>query len=308
MGFLQFLEGIRTPFFDAVFSLITHLGEETVFLAVAIIVFWCVDKFEGYYLMTVGFIGTILNQFLKMLFRIPRPWMENEKFTIVESARAEATGYSFPSGHTQSFVGTASSLVIWNKSKVLRGILIVLIILVPFSRMYLGVHTPLDVGVSFLIAIALALVIKPIIEKARNCPKVMYLLIGFMLLISLANLFFVEFYNFPKDIDVENYQSALKNAYKLLGCILGLPIVYGLDIKFINFKTEGRLSFQIFKAVVGITFVLAVKEGAKSVLNMFFGEAVFLNAIRYFFVVLVAGTIWPYIFTKLNEKIKGRAK
>ena len=105
MGFLKFLEGIRNPVLDVFFSLITHLGEETVFMAVAIIVFWCFSKKDGYYLLSVGFIGTVLNQFLKLLFRIPRPWVKDPTFTIVESARAEATGYSFPSGHTQSAIG-----------------------------------------------------------------------------------------------------------------------------------------------------------------------------------------------------------
>ncbi|MBP3388873.1 MAG: hypothetical protein J6K98_03260, partial [Clostridia bacterium] len=77
-------------------SLITRLGEETVFLAVAIAVFWCVNKYEGYYLMSVGLVGTVINQFMKIIFRIARPWVLDPEFTIVESAREAATGYSFP--------------------------------------------------------------------------------------------------------------------------------------------------------------------------------------------------------------------
>jgi hypothetical protein len=33
---------------------ITVLGEETVFLVLAIAVFWCVNKRQGYYMMTVA--------------------------------------------------------------------------------------------------------------------------------------------------------------------------------------------------------------------------------------------------------------
>ena len=105
MGFLRMLESIRTPFLDSFFSIVTHLGEETFFIVIGLVFFWCINKKDGYYLLSVGFIGTILNQFLKMLFRIPRPWVQDKNFTIVESARAEATGYSFPSGHTQSAIG-----------------------------------------------------------------------------------------------------------------------------------------------------------------------------------------------------------
>ena len=100
MEVLYWLEGIRSPFLDTFFSLITHLGSETLFLAIAIIVFWYFSKTKGYYLMTVGFFGTLINQFLKLLCRIPRPWVKDPNFTIVEAAREEATGYSFPSGHT----------------------------------------------------------------------------------------------------------------------------------------------------------------------------------------------------------------
>ena len=74
MKLLYLLESLRTPAGDWLMSGITHLGGETAFLAVAIFIFWCVDKHEGYYLLTVGFLGTVLNQFLKLLCRIPRPW------------------------------------------------------------------------------------------------------------------------------------------------------------------------------------------------------------------------------------------
>ena len=73
MEFLYFLEGIRNPVFDFIFSLITHLGEETLFLVLAIFVFWCVDKRGGYYVLMTGLIGTVVNQWLKLAFRIHRP-------------------------------------------------------------------------------------------------------------------------------------------------------------------------------------------------------------------------------------------
>ena len=64
MTFLYFLEKIRTPVLDLLFSIVTLFGEETVFMAVGMIVFWCVNKHKGYYLLSVGFVGTVINQFL----------------------------------------------------------------------------------------------------------------------------------------------------------------------------------------------------------------------------------------------------
>ena len=102
MKVLYWLESIRAPWLDAVMLAISQLGGEILFMAIVIALFWCMDKRKGYYLMTVGFFGIVANQFLKLVFRVSRPWIRDPEFTIVEGARAGATGYSFPSGHTQN--------------------------------------------------------------------------------------------------------------------------------------------------------------------------------------------------------------
>ena len=96
MEFLYFLEKIRSSLLNEIMLLITQLGEETAFLVVALVIFWCVDKRKGYFILAVGFIGTILNQFLKLWYRVPRPCVIYECFTIVEKAKTAASGYSFP--------------------------------------------------------------------------------------------------------------------------------------------------------------------------------------------------------------------
>lgn len=71
MGFLYLLESIRTPFLDTVMMFLTRLGEETAFLAVALVFFWCIDKRKGYYIMGVGLTGTLAAQFLKLTCGYP---------------------------------------------------------------------------------------------------------------------------------------------------------------------------------------------------------------------------------------------
>ena len=110
MACLYFLEDLRFPVLNDIMLLITTLGEETAFLVAAMIVFWCVDKRKGYYMMAVGFLGTLLNQFLKLTFQEPRPWVKDPNFTILEQAREAAAGFSFPSGHSASAVGTFGSI------------------------------------------------------------------------------------------------------------------------------------------------------------------------------------------------------
>lgn len=306
MSILYFLESIRNPFLDTVVSIITMLGEETFFMAIALIFFWCVDKFEGYYMLSVGFIGTMINQFLKMSFRIPRPWVKDPSFTIVETAREAASGYSFPSGHTQSSVGVFGSIMRFNKDIVLRIICGILCALVAFSRLYLGVHTPLDVGVSIVIAFILILVLYPFFVRCRSSPKAMYPLLLFMTVISLAFTLYVTLYKFPSEVyleqNVANLLSARKNAFTLLGCILGLDVIYPLDVKFINFSTKAVWYKQIIKILGGLALVLAVKELLRAPLEALLVNEYAARSARYFLIVLVAGALWPFIFSKFCKQ------
>lgn len=307
MSFLHWIESWRTPWLDRIMAAITELGGETFFILIALTVFWCINKKQGYYLLFVGFIGTVLNQFLKLWFRIPRPWVKDPDFTIVEAAREEATGYSFPSGHTQNAVGTFGGLARSSKNNWVRVVSIVILVLVSFSRMYLGVHTPLDVGVSFLIATTLVLVLYPLIQLIDRKPNVMYIALAVMLAIAAAFLLFVECYAFPADIDPHNYDSGLKNAYTLFGALVGMLVVYFVDSRYLSFQTQAPWWIQIIKLVLGFAGLLAIKSGLKALLLPLFNGHHVADAIRYMAIVLFAGIVWPLTFP-LFEKLAQKAK
>lgn len=296
MELLYFFESIRIPVLDAFFSLITHFGEETLFIIFGLAFFWCVNKKEGFYLLCVGLMGTIVNQFLKLYFRIPRPWVRDPQFTIVESARAEATGYSFPSGHTQTSVGVYGGVARWGGPMWLRILCTALCVLVPISRMYLGVHTPADVGVSVLIALLLIFMIHPIIHKEFDRPRSIHMLLTGMLLCSITLVLFVEGYPFPADTDMINLQGGTKNAYTMLGCTLGLIVIYEADRRWIRFETRAPLAVQLLKLIPGFVLLLALKALLKAPLYALTGGHYAADAVRYFLVVLFAGCLWPLTF------------
>ena len=299
MELLYWLESIRTPIGDTFFSLITHFGEETLFIIAGLLFFWCIDKMEGYFLLSVGLSGTVINQFLKLWFRIPRPWVKDPNFTIVESARAEATGYSFPSGHTQSSVGIFGGLARWNKILWLRGISIALCVLVPLSRLYLGVHTPLDVGVSIVIALALVFGLYPLIRNAQNSSKTMRLLLASMTVLAVAYVLFIEFYPFA-DVDPTNFASGAKNAYTMLGCMLGVWVTYEVDSRYTNFETKAVWWAQLLKLLLGFALIMGIRAGLKTPLYTLTGGHYFADGIRYFIMVLFAGCIWPLSFRRFS--------
>lgn len=303
MPILYFFEGIRTPLLDGFFSLVTHFGEETLFILFGLLLFWCVDKEEGYFLLCVGLLGTVLNQLLKLLFRIPRPWVRDPGFTIVESARAGATGYSFPSGHTQTSIGVYGAIARWTNRRAVRIACIALCVLVPLSRMYLGVHTPLDVGVSVLLALALVFFLYPLLRSGCGDPRRMRPLLFGMALLSAGVLAFVYLFPFPADVDTENLAHGVKNAYTMLGGTLGVLLTWELDHRFIRFETRAPLSVQAVKLIAGLTLLMGIKSGLKAPLLALFGGHAIADGVRYFLVVAFAGCVWPLAFPWLSRKL-----
>lgn len=299
MEFLYLLEKIRVPGLNELMLAVTELGGEMPFLIIALVVFWCVDKRRGYYVLSVGFLGTLTNQFMKLWFRVPRPWVLDPNFTILEQAREAAAGYSFPSGHTQNAVGTFGALAITTKTRWIKVLSVALAVLVPFSRMYVGVHSPADVLVAAAMAVAFLMLLRPFIFR-KDEGNVLRLL-TVLTLLSAAFLCFVEFWNFPADIDHHNLQSGIKNAYTLIGSLVGLVIVYFVDNKYIRFETSAIWWVQILKVALGFLAVLAVKSGLKTPIEMICGGHMIARAIRYFLIVIMAGIIWPLTFQWLSK-------
>lgn len=299
MGFLRLLESVRVPALDTLFSGITYFGDELAFLALALLLFWCVDKRTGYYVFVVGLFGTLANQFLKITCRIPRPWVLDPDFTIVEAARAAATGYSFPSGHTQNAVGTFGAIALQTKQRWVRWVCIALVLLVPFSRMYLGVHTPLDVGVSFVVAAALVMLVYPLMEEADRRPAVLTYTIAVM---AACSGLFVGYLYLRGDTgataeDTANYVSALENAWKLTGATLGMLIANIADRKYVRFETQAVWWAQLIKLAVGFGLLLAIRAGLKApLIALLGGSAAIAGGVRYLLVVLFAGCVWPLTF------------
>lgn len=310
MSFLYFLEGLRNPVCDFFFSIITHLGSETLFMAIAIAVFWCYSKKDGLYLLATGFFGTLINQFLKLVCQIPRPWVKDPDFTIVESARADATGYSFPSGHTQSAVASLGCTARFTKNKVVRIVCIVLTALVALSRMYLGVHTPADVLVSLGIGTVLVFVLYPLFQKFDEKPALLYGTIGVLTLLCLGYVIFVELHTWPADIDAHNLESGIKNGYLLFGCGCAMLVSLLIEGRFVRFDTKAPFWAQVLKVVLGLGLVLGIKAALKPVLNPIFGGHLASNALRYFLIVIFAVCVWPLTFKwfaggcKMGRKLK----
>ncbi len=307
MRLLYLLEKIRNPFCDLLFQIITYIGEETVFLVLALLLFWCIDKKKGYYLMVTGFVSTLAGQFLKLFCKIPRPWVKDPDFTIVESARKAATGYSFPSGHTLITTSTFGAIARFTKKNGLRFASVIVIFLVGFSRMYLGVHTPYDVGFGWLFGTVALLLLYPLMKKASAEPRWMWGVIGGLILLSAANLIYVTAAAGTvnsatlSSSDAANFDEALKNAWTLAGLTVGLVFAYLMDSRVTHFKTSAVWWAQLLKIIGGALLLLAVKTILKQPLLALTNGHHLADGLRYCIVVILGGGVWPMTFRYFSK-------
>ena len=170
------------------------------------------------------------------------------------------------------------------------------IVLTAFSRMYLGVHTPLDVGVSFGLGLVLVFALYPLFRDIDSHPNRLYWLFGVMAVLGLAYLLFAELWPFPADVDAANLASGRKNAYTLLGAVLGMTFSYWLDRWYVHFDVRAVWWAQVLKAVLGLAITIGLRTVLKAPLLALCGGHNIANLIRYALMVIFAAGIWPMTF------------
>jgi len=302
MDILYYLESIRRPLWDTVLGTVTYLGDETFAIAAALFIYWCISKKWGCYTLIVMFFSLFLNQTAKILCRVSRPWVRDPGFTIVESARARAEGYAFPSGHTANITGTLGCLARFERKKWLTALCIVLIAVVSFSRMYLGVHYPTDVLFSLVVGVVLIFALYPLYAKGEHVSRRIILTFCLCVVLSLIFVVFLRLHVWPEDIEVENLTAARKNSFLMVGLCLGMIVGILFDKKYLDFHTAAPWWAQLLKTLLGLVLVVGIKSGLKLV----FPAALWWTAPRYFLTAVFATCVWPLTFPWFARGCKGK--
>lgn len=199
VDFLLYLQNFRTgslEAFDKFFLSVTVLGEFMLPTIICAVVYWCIDFRSGIYLFTLEGINVLLTHFFKMLACVYRPWILNENLHPSKLAVPYAKGYSFPSGHSamsSSVLGGCAYLT--RKKKLVCLALIGLILLVGFSRLWLGVHTPQDVVCGLLTGFTLVFVINFIINWAEKDKNRYIYILAIINVLAILALIYVKFFD-----------------------------------------------------------------------------------------------------------------
>lgn len=192
------------------------------------------------------------------------------------------------------------------RKKGLKITLWVLYALVGISRIYLGVHTPYDVGVGVVMGLVLVFGLYPFFSEKNYKPQRMYVLLGVMLALSIAFTTYTRLYPFPADIEVDNLSHGIKNGYTLTGAVAGMLAAFWLDEHYVHFQTAGSLPAHIVKCVVGLGLLLGIKTVLKPPMNALFGGDPIADAFRYAIVVFFAAGLWPMTFPWINRLLPGK--
>ena len=291
MEFLRALEGIRSPFLDTIFGLITQLGEETVAVVILCAIFWCISKRTAYIIGISYFLSGLTVQGMKICFRIDRPWVADPALQPVPSALEHATGYSFPSGHTQSATALFGSLGAQIKQKPLKAVCFAIVVLVAFSRMYLGVHTLLDVGISLIISLLLVF-ISVVVFKDDVTDKKRELIIALVMVAYAILVIIIAAVLYSNGTIEHNY---ITDCLKAAGAGVGFAAGLYIERVYINFPVKAKnILWQVIKFVLGFIGVLAIKEGLKLAI----GTGLAVDTIRYFLMIMWVTVFFPLIIKR----------
>ena len=295
---------------DEFFILVTRCGGEilypTLFIA---LIYWCIDAKSGLYLFLVNGFTLIFSQLLKMSACIYRPWILSDAIKPSALAVKTAGSYSFPSGHSMVAVSIWGAIAyVFKNIKLLCAALVLFTLLIGFSRLYLGVHTPQDVLIGFLVGIIFIFTVFPIInwcEKSKN--RYLYLLLIVNLFIALV-MYYILTKSYPMDyIDgklLVNPRRGINISIIYFGWILGLINGVLLCRRFFPFDAKsGSKKTKIFRGITGFitSYILLSIIQYGMFLNHVITDYKIIMPIT-FFVGFYLTAIYPFIFSKLFKK------
>ncbi len=296
MEILYTLARLRVPFFDYLMNGISVLGSLGAAVPAVFITYWCLDKKKGYFIIGNTVFGAGINAVLKTWFHVPRPFVQDPDFSPVEMARGGAGGYSFPSGHSQNAVSVYGAIATLVKKNSLRVACIVMIILVAFSRLYLGVHFPTDVLGGLSVGTLVLLFCYIVMKKSETHPNLTAVAYGSAGVVLLAAAIVIENSSLVKTLDPENMKNAVSGLSFGCGAMLGVGVFEPIERKFICFKERAVWWAQILKLLLGSVILVGILFGLRMLIRPMFNGNIFGDIIIYFILSGFVIVLWPMTF------------
>lgn len=270
-----------SPELDGVGRAVTFLGDTEFFLLLLPLVYWVLDRRVGMRLAILFLLSAFVNVLAKELAGQPRPFA----YDLRVEQLVDAGPYGIPSGHTQSAVVVWGWLAFSFRRRWLWVLAAALMVLVPVSRVYLGVHFPTDlVGGYVLGAVVL-------VAFVRWWPEVEGWLCRLTLVARLAVVTAVPL--------VAVLLRTSDDGAATGGALLGMSVGFVLERELIGYEAGGGLRRRALRLLPGFAVLVGLWAGLRVV---FAGlePVLALRLVRYALVGLWGALGAPWLFVVMR--------
>ncbi len=248
----NFREGVG-GFLTPAMEFITKLAVSPVIFWLIACLYWVFDKRAGGFIVLSFAVSNFFNQILKLSVCAYRPWIRDGRIVPAGDAIVAATGYSFPSGHTQTAASLygATAISYGKKRKWLFIVLLVLILLTGFSRNFLGVHTPQDVLVAMLGSALLLFIASRVRTALEKKPSLDIRFTALGILAAVLALAYISFKPYPMDYVngklLVDPVKMMEDAFEAVGMLCGMLLGWLIERRRIRFENDPKnpLSYVI---------------------------------------------------------------
>lgn len=287
METIEFLQQFASPSLDQLMLVITDLGDVEVYIALLVVIYLAINADLGRRVGIVLTLSFLLNSHLKGLVDTPRPFDLDPEVARSEQAVATAPGAGFPSGHAQGAASFWGYLALRVRRWWLWVLAVVVVALISISRIYLGVHVPIDIIGGLAIAVAV-LAVAVLVERylprfARPWPRPLLFLLGLLVPLALHLVYPVT------------------NSALLMGglaAFLTAPML-------IRHRVPEGLWRRTVAAVVGLVLVFVVLMGTSALLPEAVKEQPLVGFARYLLLGYVGLAVTPYLVRGLGRRGPG---
>lgn len=292
LTFLVWLQGFQSGGLTAVMRFLSYLGTEYFFLLLLPFLYWVVSKRWGVMVGLSLLFSSYLVGIFKWTFNIPRPPSPPVTHLWTE------TSPSFISGHATTAMavwGTLASLVQRLWFWLIAGILIFGI---GFSRLYLGVHYPLDVVAGWLMGALVAWAVLGLAPRFGRSLGAWPAAVALLGALGVSLLMILLHPGWP-----ETKQWPAPNAIQLGGILFGMLSGLIWDSKALHFRVDGPWWQRLLRLLVGLLLVALCYLLPKWVvpsLDATPGLAVAVRFLRYALVGLTVSGLAPWLFKRLH--------